>query len=498
MFVGVFGLDTDAGCPPVVDLCGVVDGLLDDRDDHRTGHELLIALANRNYLAHITKYIQTKLNDDQARIVYIHLRRHPERVGELVNAIPSQEKVKSFRTVSRLGGVSSGAAVGMAFGPIGGVIGGLVGGLVGNTGAAIAEDHAVDNSDGLKLARRIWDEWWQSFANILPRPVADVVDLLQRLQEHPVAGGRGKKPGAGTLLDTLRRYMYGWTPMRDALTRSLAVFRKYPIAEKRILVLVSDGVSTDGDPLPLARELQEANVSIAAVYLTGDRSVPRRRLYDQAAEGWNAGQRTLFRMADRVAGATHPIPVLASMGWDVPSSGECALYATVCSAIALDEFFSLLLSARFGSADVLLDIIGRVQLDEYVNDEQVRTRKNPSNQGDSMTCYAHAIAAILHMALLRIVGREGGYPSIEEIRERIEARFPPGPGGRVAEEVLRVATAWYRPLRFRKVDEEGARQAVLHRRPVLSRCRPSRLRSSLAYVSQLMGPRVGHQWQLQC
>jgi hypothetical protein len=43
MFVGVFGLNRDADCPPVVDLCG---GLLDGRDDHRTGHELLIALAN--------------------------------------------------------------------------------------------------------------------------------------------------------------------------------------------------------------------------------------------------------------------------------------------------------------------------------------------------------------------------------------------------------------------------------------------------------------------
>jgi hypothetical protein len=36
-----------------------------------------------------------------------------------------------------------------------------------------------------------------------------------------------------------------------------------------------------------------------------------------------------------------------------------------------------------------------------------------------------------------------------------------------SQEVLKVATAWYCPLRFHKVDEEGARQAVLHRRPVL-------------------------------
>lgn len=36
-----------------------------------------------------------------------------------------------------------------------------------------------------------------------------------------------------------------------------------------------------------------------------------------------------------------------------------------------------------------------------------------------------------------------------------------------------MATAWYRPLRFREVDEEGARQAVLHRRPVLTTFRLS-------------------------
>src|ERR1700722_2589224 len=136
-----------------------------------------------------------------------------------------------------------------AGGLIGGLVGAFVGGFTANTDAV--EDHAVDHSDGLQLARRIWGEWWQNFANVVPRPVAYVVHLLQRLQEHPVAGGGGRseEPGAGTLLDTLRRYIYGSAPMRDALSRSLAAFRKHPIAEKRVLVLVSDGNSTDGDPL---------------------------------------------------------------------------------------------------------------------------------------------------------------------------------------------------------------------------------------------------------
>ena len=123
MLVGVFGLNRNADCPPVVDLCGVVDGLLDSRDglldghdDHRTGHELLIAPANQNNLAHITQYIRTKLTDDQARIVYIHLRRHPERVAEFVNVIPSSEQVQSFRTGSQSAGAVSGGMIGLVLG----------------------------------------------------------------------------------------------------------------------------------------------------------------------------------------------------------------------------------------------------------------------------------------------------------------------------------------------------------------------------------------------
>lgn len=262
--------------------------------------------------------------------------------------------------------------------------------------------------------------------------------------------------------------------MKQALEKSLAVFVQAPAAHERVLVLISDGYSTDGDPLPVALELKQKGVTIAAVYLTANREFWNRRLHDRPAAGWNEGQQKLFSMAAKVAGTTHPMPVFASTGWEVPSSGECALYITACTSDLLEEFCSALLSARFKSADVLLDILGRVELDSFINDEHVRTRRNPSDQGQSAVCYAHAIAAAIHMALVRIVGRVGGYPTIPEIRTRILRDFPPfAAGGRAPEEVLRAATVWYRPLRFRMVDEEGARQAVLRRRPVLTTFRLS-------------------------
>jgi hypothetical protein len=111
-----------------------------------------------------------------------------------------------------------GALVSGPLAPLCGIIGGIIGDYTANKDTAIIEDYAVDHSDAMQLACRIC-------ANLEPRPVADVVRLLQRLQEHRMAGGGGEEPGASTLLEKLGRYLYGKTPMRDTLSQSLEAFR---------------------------------------------------------------------------------------------------------------------------------------------------------------------------------------------------------------------------------------------------------------------------------
>ncbi|KAK8048249.1 hypothetical protein PG994_009979 [Apiospora phragmitis] len=476
IFVGVFGLDTDKGCPPVADLCGAADVLLKNFDNERSGHDLLIARANNQKLSHITRYIKEKITDHEAHIINAHLDQHPEQVKQFIDAIPSEKTVEGAKKGSQGIGILAGAAIGFALSPttaglsvpLG--LGALGGYAVGKDCGDRMEDGAVEKSTALQLARHICGEWLAGFTTLTPRPIDDVIHLLKQLQERSEAGKDDEKVGAGssTLLDTFRRYMYGRTPMKAALTQALSAFNKCLDAEHRVLVLVSDGLSTDGDPLRLARDLQQAKVSIATVYLTSNRTGAPRRLYYQPVEVWGSGQRILFRMATRVAGVAHPIPVLTSVGWEVPSDGEVALYATVPTSVVLDEFCSLLLSARFGSADALLDVVGRISQDSYINDKHVLTCRNPSNQRESATCYAHATAAVVHMALLRIVGRKDENPSIEKVRKRIEDSFPSRPGGRNTKEVLKAATSWFPPLKFCQVNEDEARQAVLRRRPVLA------------------------------
>ncbi|GAD99608.1 hypothetical protein NECHADRAFT_97479 [Paecilomyces variotii No. 5] len=453
MFVGAFG----ARYSRTVDLCSLVNRFITTEHDGDTGRSLLIDLANKHNQGHIAEYIQTKFTDADALILYLHLRQDPDSMVEFINAIPRPDQVRDFQDRTR----AYRANFRWAAGPFGGLA---------DSVSDFCEDTAIENSNAIRLASRFNTKWWEGVSGFVERPVAEVVDLLKRLKEKtPTKDTNGsEKPGVHVLPDTLRQYIYGDTPMKHALQQSQEVFQAHPDACQRVLILVSDGMSTDGDPCHLAMELRRANVTMATIYLTDNQSVPRRRLYDREEGSWNKGQRTLFNIASRVATTTHPIPVLASVGWKRPSSGECALYTNVCSVAALNEFCELLLSAHFGSADALLDVLGRLQLDSYIDNEHIRTRQHPSDQGRELTCYAHATAAVIHMALLRIVGRHEGYPSIDNIRKWIEDEFKPNKYGHNVREVLEKAREKYRPLTYREVNEDEARQAVLDRRPVLT------------------------------
>ncbi|KAL4796084.1 hypothetical protein BDV19DRAFT_378339 [Aspergillus venezuelensis] len=421
LFVAVFGLDRKAGHPLTADLCAIADALLAESDGgNRDGHDLLLELANENNLEHITGHIQSKLTDgaDETR------------------------KAMTQKNGSKFG-------LGVLSPLVGGTLGDLLGLAIGvdvgfGTGAAVDkyEDKAIDLSEGLKLARKMCKEWFQDFMHLVPRPAAEIVHLLQELQQRSATAD-------DDLSSTIEEFMYGDTPMCDALSRSLAAFRRSTNVNDRILVLLSGGWSTDGEPDRIVSDLRSQNVKIAGVYFTNDEKDPQRRLYDRPESSRRRGQCTLFNMSSKIPSTNHPIPVLGSIGWQIPSSGEAALYSSVCTSTAIDEFCSLLVSAHLGYADALLEMIGRVRLDEIISKKHNSTCNNPSDQGEQPSCYAHAIAAVIHMTL--VILRE----------------FPPAENGGPTEALMKEVVGWYR-LCYRVVDETGARQAILHRRPVVA------------------------------
>ncbi|SCV48304.1 uncharacterized protein FFB14_10308 [Fusarium fujikuroi] len=481
MFVGVFGLRTSEKYPnpQAADLCGIADALLNDSENSSSGHDLLIARANANNVSYISRHIKTKLSSQEARIVDAHLKLHPDQVQQFIDAIPPEEEVTRLRSSSRQHSAGAGIALGCAVSMV--VPGAIVAAaavslatiMAGEMASNSIEDSRVERSEALAFARRIQRDWLSDFETFRPRPIFEVVDILQRLQDqwldHEDSDSRNlSEEDNDNLFDAIRQYMYGLTPMCYALQKARDAFRSNPEAKRRVLVLMSDGISTDGDPSTAANDLRMEEVSIATVKLTDDLSGPQRALYYEANPLWDVGTRDLFSMSKRIDALTHPVPVLAAAGWEIPPAGEVALFCTVCTVRALEEFCTLLLSARFGSADALLDIVGSIRHDDYINNEHLAIQRRPTHQGKRRICYAHAVASVIHMALLRIVSREGGVPSFIEIRERILSEYPETEAGQPTEDVLSDACIWYRPLQFREVDEKGAREAVLRRRPVLA------------------------------
>jgi hypothetical protein len=184
MFVGAFGLDRRGGYPPTVDLCGIAEALSGDvnRND-RSGHDLLIEIANERNLAHITEYIRSKLTDSEARIVHACLRRHTDRISEFIDALPSADQARKLQEAKDKAISRGGAILGttlervrfMSFSAPGAAISGTLGRAIAKAGTDKIASQVVDSLKGLQLARRIYREWFEDFVDFVPRPVSDIV-----------------------------------------------------------------------------------------------------------------------------------------------------------------------------------------------------------------------------------------------------------------------------------------------------------------------------------
>ena len=163
-----------------------------------------------------------------------------------------------------------------------------------------------------------------------------------------------------------------------------------------------------------------------------------------------------------------PITHLVDYGWKLPSSDESRLFVRANSPDVVEEFCKVAVSQLTHSTDALVHMLGRISLATYVNqkndDFEAQLQVGP-------TCYANAIAAVFHLAMLRIVGLQGGYPTFKEIRAHImQENRKKGVNieGATTEEVVKSLCPKYR-LKYHKIDEEGARQAIIERRPVVAR-----------------------------
>ena len=104
-----------------------------------------------------------------------------------------------------------------------------------------------------------------------------------------------------------------------------------------------------------------------------------------------------------------------------------------------------------------------VDLDIYINQS---TNSFEAEEQVGNTCYAYASATVLHLAMKRFLGREGGYPEFKALRDEMIKGFG-GVDGANTSQVLDEIYPKYR-LHCRDVNPKEAMQAIVEKRPVVA------------------------------
>ena len=114
-----------------------------------------------------------------------------------------------------------------------------------------------------------------------------------------------------------------------------------------LLLIISDGLADDGDPLPLIAELHSLDVMTLSCYLADKDVLAPRQLYNAEDPSWTDGAKLLFRCASPLHQDTYVsraiFDYLDNHGWH-PGEGV-RLFAQANQAEALDSFLKVLLQA---------------------------------------------------------------------------------------------------------------------------------------------------------
>ena len=456
----------------------------------RNGHEKLIRFAKDKNTPHAEPWIKEKLSPKEAGILWEVLQDDDELTKKLLPLIPPESTYNNYKnaetagTIVTMGGQAVGAlgivagiatgvatrvATGVATGGAGFVAMGAVGIATAIAGHVTKEsvNDSADNHEALKLAREAVNksdlkpflQKNQKAKSYFIKYVSNLLDALLR-KSNNASSSRVQE-----IIDSIKPYIYGRTPMVKALREAKEIFDSNPEINPKVLFILSDGMATDeylGDPTSIAQELQDSNVTIVTCYFTSDCIPNPKRLVDEEDPLWGQGAYVLYNMSSTMPNTNAPVTHLIDYDWELPSSGQCHLFLRVNSLDVVEEFCKVVVSHLTHGTDAVVHMLGRLSLDTYINQ---RNDDFEAKQQIGATCYANAIAAVFHLAINRIVGRE--VPEFGTIKRQIIRQY--GKEGANTELVIEKVCPEYQLRCHKKICEKGARQALNERRPVVTR-----------------------------
>lgn len=273
--------------------------------------------------------------------------------------------------------------------------------------------------------------------------------------------------GIEHLVHIIEPWIYGKTPLYKCLNEAIAMFspRKYSTHDKLLFVL-SDGEPTDSGKIEkVLMKLKKENVTVVTCFINASSNVDPLKLYATRNERWNDGAKFMFDLSSSIPTQLLPRTIFVKRNWTIDiKNNETKLFLQVNHPDNIQDACDLATDVVF-SQDALADLLVSVSLDIYIN-QSTSSIKPRSQQGG--TCFAHASATVLHLSMKRIIGRKGGYPGFERLRDEMIRDY--GIDGANTYTVLKTMCRRYR-LQCKRIKTFEALQAISEKRPVVARFR---------------------------
>jgi hypothetical protein len=301
--------------------------------------------------------------------------------------------------------------------------------------------------------------------------VKEVSKILHgRIEEQHLTTARVRE-----LHQLVEPFIYGATPMFTALNEAEALFRCIDERDekcKKLLFILSDGRPTDGlffgifnswNLAIIKPKLEKENVVIVSCFISKSSNVEPRKLHSVPEDKWEEGAKFMFNLSSVIPTSSITRAVFMKNKWQIDiTNNETKLFMHVNHPDNLRDACNLARNAVCFQ-DSLSELLVSVSLDIYINDKNHSVKVY--DQDGENTCYAHASATVVHLAMHRILGRDDGHPSFEALRDEMINKY--GKDGTNTLNALEEICPQYR-LQCKKVDVHGAMGAITEKCPVVA------------------------------
>ena len=284
--------------------------------------------------------------------------------------------------------------------------------------------------------------------------------------------GELSKERSRELLEKVEPYIYGATPLYQAIRTATKCFEKHAStfqSHKKLLFVLSDGDPTDGGEndsaaiKKVATRLENAGVAVVGCFVTQSKTIQPRQMFSKMNTNWDSGSKFLFSLSSTITTQSIPRTMFVNRKWSIDfENNETRLFLQVNHPDHLGDACDLARDVVC-SQEALSDLLANVDLDVYIN-RSVRDYKAQKEQKEQ-TCYAHASATVLHLTMKRIHGRRGKIPTFDVLKDEMIGQF-----GKEAVSITKALKKMCKKyhLRYKPVDLKDAMEAVASSRPVIA------------------------------